>query len=230
MTGFSLANITEGESHFGDKPSCAGIYGRRHERRESRSESDGIPLNIPIESFAERRHGSEGDARIVATLLLPVDIGCLYAGDHACEARSASSCTFARVLSGVDRHIRFRLAAELRIGDALGAEDTKRVQKCVFLHPRWFDRSRCNSCGMNGGDDETRTRDLCRDRIHSSDSTESVGYVGNSRQPSGLLGMIGRILCNGLCNASAAFEAPCKVQLRPRECHIVPMRFRNTPL
>ena len=64
---------------------------------------------------------------------------------------------------------------------------------------------------MNGGDDETRTRDLCRDRIHSLDSTESIGYVGNSRQPSGLLGMIGRILCNGLCNASSAL-------LKPRQC------------
>ena len=30
--------------------------------------------------------------------------------------------------------------------------------------------------------------------------------------------MVGRILCNGLCNASAAFEAPCKVQLRPHLC------------
>ena len=66
------------------------------------------------------------------------------AGDHAREARGASSCTFPRVPSGADRHTRFRRAAELRIGDAqggkgsLGAEDTKRVQKCVFLHPRWF--------------------------------------------------------------------------------------------
>ena len=37
------------------------------------------------------------------------------------------------------------------------------MQKCVFLHPRWFHRSLRNSFGMNGGDDETRTRDLCRD-------------------------------------------------------------------
>ena len=44
------------------------------------------------------------------------------------------------------------------------AEDTKRVQKCTLLHPRWFHRRRRNSFGMNGGDDETRTRDLCRDR------------------------------------------------------------------
>ena len=43
MIGFSLANIIEDESHFGDKPSCAGIYDQRHERWESRRDSDGIP-------------------------------------------------------------------------------------------------------------------------------------------------------------------------------------------
>ena len=91
-----------------------------------------------FESFAERRHRPEGDARAVATLLLPVDIGCLYAGDHAREARGASSCTFPRVLSGADRHTRFRRAAELRIGYAqggkgsLGAEDTKGCKNVSF--------------------------------------------------------------------------------------------------
>ena len=30
--------------------------------------------------------------------------------------------------------------------------------------------------------------------------------------------MVGRILCNGLCNASAAFEPRGKVQLRPHLC------------
>ena len=44
--------------------------------------------------------------------------------------------------------------------------------------------------------------------IHSLDSTESIGYVGNSRQPSGLLGMVGRILCNGLCNARSKMQSP----------------------
>jgi hypothetical protein len=32
-----------------------------------------------------------------------------------------------------------------------------------FLCPRWFQQNPPNSFGMNGGDDETRTRDLCRD-------------------------------------------------------------------
>ena len=55
--------------------------------------------------------------------------------------------------------------------------------------------------------------------IHSLDSTESIGYVGNSRQPLGLLGMVGRVLCNGLCNASSVFLNPRrKVQLRSHLC------------
>ena len=51
-----------------------------------------------------------------------------------------------------------------------------------------------------GGDDETRTRDLCRDS-HSLDSTESVGYIGNSRQELGSLGRVGKFLFNDLFNA-----------------------------
>jgi hypothetical protein len=39
----------------------------------------------------------------------------------------------------------------------------KRAQKRALLGPQWFQRNPCNPFGMNGGDDETRTRDLCRD-------------------------------------------------------------------
>src|SRR4029077_664436 len=51
----------------------------------------------------------------------------------------------------------------------------KRARKRALLGHGWFRRNSCNSFGMNGGDDETRTRDLCRDRAEttkSSDSTE----------------------------------------------------------
>ena len=41
---------------------------------------------------------------------------------------------------------------------------TKRARNAPFSRPRWFERNPCNSFGMNGGDDGTRTRDLCRDR------------------------------------------------------------------
>jgi hypothetical protein len=40
----------------------------------------------------------------------------------------------------------------------------KRAPERALLHPRWFKRNQPKSFGMNGGDDETRTRDLCRDR------------------------------------------------------------------
>jgi hypothetical protein len=35
---------------------------------------------------------------------------------------------------------------------------------CIFLCIAPIFQKRTNSFGMNGGDDETRTRDLCRDR------------------------------------------------------------------
>src|ERR1700730_17401926 len=38
-----------------------------------------------------------------------------------------------------------------------------RARKRALSRPRWFERNPCNSFGMNGWDDETRTRDLCRD-------------------------------------------------------------------
>jgi len=67
--------------------------------------------------------------------------------------------------------------------------------------------------------------------IHSSDSTESVGYVGNSRQPSGLLGMVGRILCNGLCNARSKMQSPplpgdrrCPLLLNPAKSKLQKLR------
>ena len=37
------------------------------------------------------------------------------------------------------------------------------ARKRSLLRPRWFRRKQPNSFEKNGGDDETRTRDLCRD-------------------------------------------------------------------
>ncbi len=39
------------------------------------------------------------------------------------------------------------------------------VPLAAFLRPQWFRWSPCKFFGMNGGDDETRTRDLCRDSM-----------------------------------------------------------------
>jgi hypothetical protein len=46
--------------------------------------------------------------------------------------------------------------------------DKKRARNRALLGPRWFRRNQGNSFGMNGGDDETRTRDLCRDSLQPS--------------------------------------------------------------
>src|SRR5438445_784015 len=41
---------------------------------------------------------------------------------------------------------------------------TKKARNAPFSRPRWFQRNSAKSFGMNGGDDGTRSRDLCRDR------------------------------------------------------------------
>jgi len=52
----------------------------------------------------------------------------------------------------------------------------KRARKRALLGPRWFRRNQCNSFGKNGGDDETRTRDLCRDSLLYPDLAELVNF------------------------------------------------------
>jgi hypothetical protein len=52
----------------------------------------------------------------------------------------------------------------------------KRAQNVPFLCPRWFRRNRRKSFRKNGGDDETRTRDLCRD------SATALGISGTYRR------------------------------------------------
>src|ERR1700730_5536227 len=51
----------------------------------------------------------------------------------------------------------------------------KRAQKRALLGPRWFRENQRKCFGMNGGDDETRTRDLCRDRIGLTTTYKTAG-------------------------------------------------------
>src|SRR5437879_13102916 len=48
-----------------------------------------------------------------------------------------------------------------------------------FSRTRWFQRNSLNSFGMNGGDDGTRTRGLCRDRS----SKEFLVKAGSGCEP-----------------------------------------------
>jgi hypothetical protein len=57
-----------------------------------------------------------------------------------CEWRTGNSCYLARQKKG-----------------------TKRARNAPFSRPRWFPQTPPNSFEINGGDDETRSRDLCRD-------------------------------------------------------------------
>jgi hypothetical protein len=49
----------------------------------------------------------------------------------------------------------------------------KRPQKCVLLHPAVFLSKQRKVFVLNGGDDETRTRDLCRDRLELNGTDSS---------------------------------------------------------
>ncbi len=47
--------------------------------------------------------------------------------------------------------------------------------ECVFLHPTLVSLNRDNSFEKNGGDDGTRTRDLCRDRVPRLGNSSTYG-------------------------------------------------------
>jgi hypothetical protein len=64
----------------------------------------------------------------------------------------------------------------------------KEGAKCVLFASSMVSMKRRNSFGINGGDDETRTRDLCRDRRsvnhwRTQNQQVSVAVVGNCWLP-----------------------------------------------
>ena len=64
----------------------------------------------------------------------------------------------------------------------------KRARKRALLGPQWFQGNPHNSFGMNGGDDGTRTRGLCRDstvcqRLSSPYCTQIWPSYGISQGP-----------------------------------------------
>jgi hypothetical protein len=74
-------------------------------------------------------------------------------------------------------------------GDARQAQNTlgktvqKRAPKRALLHPRWFQGNQPNSFGKDGGDDETRTRDLCRDSAAWIGFTTTYNNAGTAKLP-----------------------------------------------
>src|SRR5882724_444209 len=64
---------------------------------------------------------------------------------------------------------------------------TKRARNAPFSRPRWFRQNSPHSFGMNGGDDETRTRDLCRDsqrpEVTGCNFTAPIATLGALRNP-----------------------------------------------
>ncbi len=74
------------------------------------------------------------------------------------------SCRWCFRARQVERHNRRDQVTLPREGKSTVRKGTlKRARKRALLGPQWFRKNSPNSFGMNGGDDETRTRDLCRD-------------------------------------------------------------------
>jgi len=68
------------------------------------------------------------------------------------------------------------------LANNIAEKGTKRARNVPFLRPQWFQLNPSNSFRKNGGDDETRTRDLCRDSlgIHVLSATYILAGAGKS--------------------------------------------------
>ena len=121
-----------------------------------------------FDSAAKRRDRIQSDAGTPPAFLVAIHIGRLHAGNLTSEARCASSRARSRVRVGSEIAVVQRECGQVvrtaNVKTPLNDEKgCKKVQKCTLLHPHWFLCNRNNSFGKTGGDDETRTRDLCRD-------------------------------------------------------------------
>jgi integrase len=104
----------------------------------------------------------KGDAGTASTFVVALNVGCLHAGGYSGEACSASGRRVAGLFFRCERRITLcRTGNDSHI--ATQEKGTKRARNAPFSGPRRFLQNPPNSFGKNGGDDETRTRDLCRD-------------------------------------------------------------------
>jgi hypothetical protein len=101
----------------------------------------------------------------------PLNVGRLHAGGYPSEACSASSSRVASLFLRCEWWMILCRTGK-RCYLATQKKGTRRARSAPFLRPRWFQRTPPNSFGKNGGDDETRTRDLCRDRSTFNDIEE----------------------------------------------------------
>jgi len=113
---------------------------------------------------AEKRgYGIQSDAGTVAAFDSAINLGCLHPGNHACETCSSGSGLVLGVFTRREWSVTIVVYRCCSVRDSTPKGTQKRARKRALLGPQWFHRNQCNSFGMNGGDDETRTRDLCRD-------------------------------------------------------------------
>jgi hypothetical protein len=116
-----------------------------------------------FDAAEKRGHGIQSDAGTVAAFDSAINLGCLHPGNHACETCSSGSGLVLGVFTRREWSVTIVVCRCCSVRDSTPKGTQKRARKRALLGPQWFHRNQCNSFGMNGGDDETRTRDLCRD-------------------------------------------------------------------
>jgi hypothetical protein len=89
MTGFSRVDGTMGGNQSGARRSCAGIFVPSPSGQEFEAiRMAHVPARV-LDSPTQCRDGIQSDAGVIKAFLLPVDFGCLHAGNFARKARCA---------------------------------------------------------------------------------------------------------------------------------------------
>jgi hypothetical protein len=121
-----------------------------------------------FDAAEKRGYRVQSHAGTVAAFNSAIHVGCVFAGSHARQTCSSGSSLVVGVFVRSERNVTTvcigsRCSVRARANRLERKGTPKRARKRALLGPRWFQRNPRNSFGMNGGDDETRTRDLCRD-------------------------------------------------------------------
>ena len=169
-TGFLRADGTEGGIHSGDRRFYENMFDQRPRRWESRNALAGTRFAIHIRRGCEMWALNSKSCRSCCGIqrcdphwmstprrLRPPNMQRRQPCCHWCSRLKLGELRSRRHLPTLQRDKTLPLGGRLK-----GTQ--KRARKRALLGPRWFARNRNNPFGMNGGDDETRTRDLCRDR------------------------------------------------------------------
>jgi hypothetical protein len=163
------ADGTDGGIHSGDRRFCENMFDLLARGSGSRNASAGTPFAIRIRRCCEEwALNSKSCRSCCVTQRCDPHWMSIPRRSRWPNMQRRQPCRhwFLRMKQAEPRsrrHLLMLRDGTLRRGRELKGTQ-KKAQKRALLGPRWFKRNRNNPFGMNGGDDGTRTRGLCRDR------------------------------------------------------------------